>query len=223
MKYILTLEAYYKKRGLIGKAVDWVKGRKDFNDIIEGKERRRGDWRKTYSFDKKTFKIEETFTDEDEGISRVINWKEKNPDKFLIFGLVHYENATYNRFQLIKFELLIKDLLEVSDNRLEILGVEVNRNYEYEEFQVVVTFREDGFEKGDGMPDDIYDDYVNMIKSGLKKKREKYVEEYNILQRQKTTQKMKYRSIRLYDVTTGYQSRYDDERGLITIIIDPRM
>jgi len=204
---------------LIGKAADWVKGRKDFNDIIEGN-KKLGEWGKFYSFDKLTFKIEEVNV----GPSKdVTDFKEKNPDKFLIFGLSQYENATYNRFQLIKFELLIKDLLEVSDNRLEILGVEVNRNHEYEEFQVVVTFREDGFEKGDGMPDDIYDDYVNMIKSGLKKKKEKYIEEYNILQRQKTTQKMKYRSIRLYDATTGYQSKYDDERGLITIIIDPRM
>jgi len=51
MKYILTLEAYYKKRGLIGKAADWVKGRKDFNDIIEGN-KKLGEWGKFYSFDK---------------------------------------------------------------------------------------------------------------------------------------------------------------------------
>jgi hypothetical protein len=62
-----------------------------------------------------------------------------------------------------------------------------------------------------------------MVKSGLKKKKEKYIKEYNILQSQKTTVKFKNRSIRLYSVTTGYQSKYDLERGLLKIEIDPRI
>ena len=37
------------------------------------------------------------------------------------------------------------------------------------------------------MPDDIYEDYVQMVKTGLKKKKEQYVKEYNILHSQKTT------------------------------------
>jgi ubiquinone/menaquinone biosynthesis C-methylase UbiE len=73
------------------------------------------------------------------------------------------------------------------------------------------------------MPDDIYDDYVQMIKTGLKKKKEQYVKEYNILHSQKTTVKFKHRSINLYSVATGYKSKYDDQRGLLTVNIDPRM
>ena len=55
------------------------------------------------------------------------------------------------------------------------------------------------------------------------KKKEKYIKEYNILQSQKTTVRFKHRSIRLYSVTTGYQSKYDLERGLLKIEIDPRI
>jgi hypothetical protein len=225
MKYILTLEAHYKKRGLIGKAVDLIKGRKDFNDLIED-EKNLGAWCKVYSYDKISSKIEEVDMEPNFGTSVVINWKEKNPDKFLIFNLSNYKNATHNMFQLIKFDLLIKDLLEVSDRRLEILSIIIRSDYENaDDLNVGVIFREDGFEIGDGMPDDVYDNYVSMVSSGLKEKREKYLKEYNILQSQKTTQKMKYRSIRLYYVTTGsgYQSKFDDDRGLITLIIDPRM
>ena len=44
MKYILTLEAYYKKRNLIGKAVDWIAGRKDYRDLIEGQKEESNKW-----------------------------------------------------------------------------------------------------------------------------------------------------------------------------------
>lgn len=227
MKYILTLEAYYKKRGLIGKAADLIKGRKDFNDLIEvGFDKELGRFNKIYSIDKDNLSNLSEVSDDVDGQSKVINWTKNNPGKILIFRLDSYNKyhtPTLDSFRLIKFDILIKDILEVVDRRLEVLSIEIDRNYEYGEFSVKILLKEDGWQEGDGMPDDIYDDYVNMIKSGLKKKKEKYIKEYNILQSQKTTVKFKNRSIRLYGVTTGYQSKYDDQRGLLTVNIDPRV
>lgn len=222
MKYILTLEAHYKKRGLIGKAVDWLAGRKDYRDLIEG-QKELGKWSKVYSIDKENPSKLSLIEADVDGQSKVVNWLKNNPGKILVFGVNYYVNAAWSRFQLIKFDILLKDILEVVDKRLEVLKIEIDRNYEYDEFKVKVLLKEDGWQEGDGMPDDIYEDYIKMIKTGLKNKREQYIKEYNILHSQKTTQKFKYRSIRLYSVTTGYQSRFDDERGLLTIEIDPRM
>lgn len=222
MKYILTLEAYYKKRGLIGKAADWISGRKDYRDLLEGG-KALGDWHKVYSIDKEDPSKLSLVQDDVDGQSKVINWSKNNPGKILVSNLNYYVNTSYEHFQLIKFDILIKDILEVVDRRLEVLKIEIDRRYERDEFKVKVLLKEDGWEEGDGMPDDIYEDYINMIKTGLKKKKEQYVKEYNILHSQKTTQKFKYRSIRLYHVTTGYQSKFDDEMGLLKIDIDPRM
>jgi hypothetical protein len=225
MKYILTLEAYYKKRGLIGKAVDWVKGRKDFNDLIEG-QKQLGESNKVYSIDKDNLSNLSEVSDDVDGQSKVINWTKNNPGKILIFRLNSYNKyitPTFDSFRLIKFDILIKDILEVVDRRLEVLSIEIDRSYEYDEFRVKILLKEDGWQEGDGMPDDIYNDYIGMIRSGFKKKREDYIKEYNILQSQKKTVRFKHRSIRLYGVTTGYQSKYDNERGLLKIEIDPRM
>lgn len=222
MKYILTLEAHYKKRGLIGKAADWVAGRKDYKDLLEGG-KELGSWHKVYSIDKENPSKLSLVEDDVDGQSKVVNWVKNNPGKILVLGVNSYVNATYNRFQLIKFDILVKNILEVVDRRLEVLKIEIDKNYEYDEFKVKVLLKEDGWQEGDGMPDDIYEDYIQMIRTGLKKKREQYIKEYNILHSQKTTQKFKYRSIRLYGVTTGYQSKFDDERGLLTVEIDPRM
>ena len=220
MKYILTLEAHYRKRGLIGKAADWIVGRKDYKDLIEG-QKVLGVWNKVYSIDKENpSELIETNLDRE---STTYKWVENNPGKILVLGLNSYKNDSYERYQLIKFDILVKDILEVVDRRLEVLKIEIDKNYEYDEFKVKVLLKEDGWQEGDGMPDDIYEDYINMIKTGLKKKREQYIKDYNILHSQKTTQKFKYRSIRLYGVTTGYQSKFDDERGLLTVEIDPRM
>lgn len=222
MKYILTLEAYYKKRGLIGKAADWISGRKDYRDLLEG-EKVLGQWGKVYSIDKENPSKLSLVEDDVDGQSKVINWSKNNPGKILVFGINYYVNASYKDFQIIKFDILVKDILEVVDRRLEVLKIIIISNYEYGEYKVQVLLKEDGWEEGDGMPDDIYEDYINMIKAGLKKKREQYIKEYNILHSQKTSVKFKHRSIRLYGVTTGYQSRFDDEKGLLTIEIDPRM
>ena len=222
MKYILTLEAHYKKRGLIGKAADWISGRKDYKDLIEG-EKKLGEWHKVYSIDKENPSELSLVEADVDGKSKAVNWLKNNPDKILVFGINSYVNASYERFQLIKFDILVKDILEVVDRRLEVLRIEIDKSYEYDEFKVKVLLKEDGWQEGDGMPDDIYEDYIEMIKTGLKKKREQYIKEYNILHSQKTTQKLKYRSIRLYSVTAGYQSGFDDERGLLMVEIDPRM
>lgn len=221
MKYILTLEAHYKKRGLFGKAADWISNRKDFTELIEGK-KSLGDFNKIYSVDKNDLtKFEEQ--PDTEVLSKALDFFKSNPDKFLVSGLAFYSNANYSRFQLIKFSRLIQDILDVCDKRLDIISVKIESSYEHDDFRVSIVLREDGWEEGDGMPDDIYEDYVQMIKTGLKKKKEQYIKEYNILQSQNTTQKLKYRSIRLYNVSTGYQSQFDDKRGLITVIIDPRI
>jgi hypothetical protein len=221
VKYILTLEAYYKKRGLIGKAVDWAKGRKDFNDLIEG-QNRLGKYSKVYSINKNDISKINKVSDDVSGTSKVINWTENNPGSFLIFGLSSYQNTSY-RYQLIKFKILIKDLLDVVDKRLEILSIGIDVITEYDDFEVTVLLKEDDWEEGDGMPDDIYDDYVKMISDGLEKKKKQYISDYNILQSQETPQKLKNRSIRLYNLRTGYQSKYDDDRGLLWVKIDPRM
>jgi hypothetical protein len=220
MKYILTLEAYYKKRGLIGKAVDLIKGRKDFNNLIEG-DKELGRFNKVYSINKDDPSKLSLVNDDVDGQSKVINWVKNNPNSILILGLNRYKNAAYGRHQLIKFDILVKDILEVVDRRLEVLSIEINSKYQddFDYFFVEVLLKEDDWQEGDGMPDDIYEDYVQMVKTGLKKKKEQYVKEYNILHSQKTT----VRSIRLYSVTTGYQSKYDDQRGLLTVNIDPRM
>jgi len=224
MKYILTLEAYYKKRGLIGKAVDLIKGRKDFNDLIEG-DKELGRFNKVYSINKDDPSKLSLVNDDVDGQSKVINWVKNNPNSILILGLNRYKNSTYSRHQLIKFDILVKDILEVVDRRLEVLSIKITSKYQddFDDFLVEVLLKEDDWQEGDGMPDDIYEDYVQMIKTGLKKKKEQYVKEYNILHSQKTTVKFKHRSIRLYSVTTGYQSKYDDQRGLLTVNIDPRM
>ena len=88
MKYILTLEAYYKKRGLIGKAVDLIKGRKDFNDLIEaGFDKELGRFNKIYSINKDDPSKLSLVNDDVDGESKVINWVKNNPGKILIFRL----------------------------------------------------------------------------------------------------------------------------------------
>jgi hypothetical protein len=182
-------------------------------------------YNKVYSINKDDPSKLSLVNDDVDGQSKVINWVKNNPNSILILGLNRYKNATYGRHQLIKFDILVKDILEVVDRRLEVLSIKITSKYQddFDDFYVEVLLKEDDWQEGDGMPDDIYEDYVQMIKTGLKKKREKYIEEYNILHSQKTTVKFKHRSIRLYSVTTGYQSKYDDQRGLLTVNIDPRM
>jgi uncharacterized protein YcnI len=104
---------------------------------------------------------------------------------------------------------------------LEIISVDVKYSHYGDYYEVNVDLKEVGWISGDEMPDDIYDDYIKRIKVALDRKKEKYIKEYNILQSQKTTQKMKYRSINLYSVSAGYRSKYQDSLGIISVRIDP--
>jgi ASC-1-like (ASCH) protein len=66
------------------------------------------------------------------------------------------------------------------------------------------------------MPLDIRNEYIEMIKIGLKKKKEKYIKEYNILQ------SIKHNYTNLYDILIPtYQPSWDKSWGLITIQIEP--
>jgi hypothetical protein len=209
MKYILTIESYYKKRGLLGKASDWIAGRKDFNELIQVDSLA---WKRTvYSCDMSN-PSDINVTNLDNNIIDTLKFCKDNPGKFLIFNLCDYKS--WSGHHLIKFTILIRDLLEVCHHRLDIISITIK---EYSnKFLVDIKLREIGFEEGDGMPLDIYNEYIDMIEIGLRKKKEKYLKEYNILQ------SIKYDHTTLYDILIPpYQPSWDKRWGLLKIVIEP--
>ena len=209
MKYILTIESY-KKRGLLGKASDWIAGRKDFNELIQVDSFA---WkRNVYSCDMRNpVDIKLTNLDNDIVILDCLKFCKDNPGKFLLFNLCDYKS--WSGHHLIKFTILIRDLIEVCHHRLDIISISI-REYS-NKFLVDITLREIGFEEGDGMPLDIYNEYIDMIEIGLRKKKEKYLKEYNILQ------SIKYDHTTLYNILIPSQSSWDKHFGLLKIEIEP--
>jgi len=210
MKYILTIESY-KKRGLLGKASDWIAGRKDFNELIQVDSL--ASQMTVYSCDMSNpSDINVTNLDNDIVIPDCLKFCKNNPGKFLVFNLCDYNS--WSGHHLIKFTILIRDLIEVCHHRLDIISITI-RKY-YNKFLVDIKLREIGFEEGDGMPLDICNEYIEMIKIGLRKKKEKYLKEYNILQ------SIRYNYTNLYDILIPpYQPSWDKNWGLITIQIEP--
>ncbi len=216
----------YRKRGYFGKVSDFIVGRKDMISIIE--KDRDFAYRTYYRFDSgKISKIPPPFPeriqDEDHGEYGVkhkafLKFKEENPKSFVLVGLNSYPTLRHTN---IKLEILINDLIKSTNGQLEILWVDISSGYG--DIKVNVTLRENGFQTGDGMPNDICNNYVNMIIAGLKNRRNEYLEKYNILQRQRTSQKMRHRSINLYSTVSLYMGKFENQNGLIKIQIDPML
>lgn len=229
MKHINTysiFEGRYKSRGPFGRISDFISSRKDMSSIVQNDVNY--SYRTYYKFDNGVISsiLANKFTGEDYGVksTQFLKFKEENPNAFIMVGLNSYSSSTWDRYTVIKLEILINDLIEVINNQLEILWIDVGKDFDRDNLVLNVAFREMGFQIGDGMPSDVYKNYVDLIKSELKKKRVEYIKKYNILQRQKTPQKMKHRSIRLYSLTTpGYISKFDADNGIIKVTIDPRL
>ena len=231
IKSYYIFERFYKDRTLIGKAGDWIHGRKSYEELIEGNKSLVGRGL-VFLIDvsDESCKLNPvkpgTFVISDGSIARykAIEWVNNNPGNILVTNLNLYKNTSYGRQKLIKFNLLIRDLIEVTKGRLEIININIKYDHYEDEYEVFVELREIGWVSGDGIPDDIYNDNLENIRNGLKRKKEKYIKEYNILQSQQTTQRMRYRTINLYRVSPGYRSKYyDDDLGIMSIKIDASM
>ncbi len=219
--YKLFEDRYKKSRGIFGKISDYIVGREDMSSIILKNNYSSSTY---YKFkDGKILKIDRFAGEYGVKTKEFIKFKQDNPESFILVHLYRYSSRlNIGRYKLIKLELLLNDLISVVSGRFDILWVDVDKNYENDrDIKIKVALKEIGFEPGDGMPNDIYDDYVSGIKNGMKKKKDEYIKKYNILQLQKTTQKMKYRSIELYSVISGYKSKTDQDNGIIKIEISP--
>ena len=222
MKYILTSESFFKKIGnwinMQNKKSSEITIPEYFDDIEEEVKKDVTDYhQRFYSCDKNNpKKIEHErecnhFGDMLSLDIRALDWIEKNPGKFLISNLKNY-NLDFSRFKLIKLNILIKDLLEVCNGKLDIICIRIVRYPEDEKFKVIVFLREIGHEEGDGMPVDIYDNYVESIRYKLKKKANRYLKGYFLREDYGRS---------LYDVTAEEQSERDSEFGIISISVNP--
>lgn len=194
---------------------DFFRGQKDKSEIINTQQFSFG---KAYMWDgekivKVTSKLpSELFTDNEN-----INWIKSNPGKFYIKQLAYIERMY---IEVIKPQLFLKDLIEISSmERLDILGVEFDFD-DWKNIYATVWFREQDFEEGDGMPNDILEYLLSEVKNRLKKKADYYIKNYNILSSRKTTQKMKYRTSPLYSTKRQkYLSTYALRKGVFNLEI----
>lgn len=194
---------------------DFFRGQKDKSEIINTQQFSFG---KAYMWDgekivKVTSKLpSELFTDNEN-----INWIKSNPGKFYIKQLAYIERMY---IEVIKPQLFLKDLIEISSmERLDILGVEFDFD-DWKNIYATVWFREQDFEEGDGMPNDILEYLLSGVKNRLKKKADYYIKNYNILSSRKTTEKMKYRTSPLYSSKRQkYLSTYDLRKGVFNLEI----
>ena len=197
------------------KVEDFFRGQKDKSEIINTQ---RFSFGKTYMWDgEKIIKAGTKLPFDDFTDKENIDSVKSNPGKFYIRQITEIDRMS---IEVIKPQLFFNDLMEISSmERLDILGVQ----FEYDDWKNIfatVWFREQDFEEGDGMPNDILEYFLSEVKNRLKKKAEYYIKNYNILSSRKTTQKMKYRSSPLYS-TKGqrYLSPYDLRKGIFNLEI----
>lgn len=194
---------------------DFFRGQKDKSEIINTQQFSFG---KAYMWDgekivnDKSKLPSELFTDNEN-----INWVKSNTGKFYIKQLAYIERMY---IEVIKPQLFLKDMIEISSmERLDILGVEFDFD-DWKNIYATVWFREQDFEEGDGMPNDILEYLLSEVKNRLKKKADYYIKNYNILSSRKTTQKMKYRTSPLYSSKRQkYLSSYDLRKGVFNLEI----
>jgi hypothetical protein len=103
---------------------------------------------------------------------RILDWIDEHPGKFLVYNIRNY-NLEFSNFKLIKFSILIKDILEVCNHKLDIISIRIRRYNPDSKFEIILFLREIGHEEGDDMPLDIYNYYIEMIRYKLKKKADK--------------------------------------------------
>lgn len=195
---------------------DFFRGQKDKSEIINTQQ---FSFSETYMWngekmvrDTSKLNSEISFTNNEN-----INWIKSNPGKFYIKQLAYIERMS---IEVIKPQLFLKDIVEISFmEKLDILGVEFDFD-DWKNIYATVWFREQDFEEGDGMPNDILEYFLSEVKNRLKKKAEYYIKNYNILSSRKTTQKMKYRTSPLYSTKRQrYLSVYDLRKGLFNLEI----
>lgn len=196
------------------KVEDFFRGQKDKSEIINTQ---RFSFGTTYMWDgekiirSKVFSKDRSFTDEEN-----IDWVNENPGKFHIEDL---DSVDTRSIEVIKPQLFFKDLLDIANiESFQILGMEFGYD-DWKNIYAKVWFREQDFEEGDGMPNDILNYFKSEIKNGLKKKSNFYLKNYNILSSRKGPQKMKYRTSPLYTTKSGFQSNFDLKKGIFNLEI----